>query len=186
MILLARPGGRRGRYYVHDHFLRFYYRFVVPHITAIERGYLAAAVNQISVDMRAFIGTYVFEELCREWVLAAAAANDLGFHPEVIGSYWRRYRGAGVQLDVVAANKHERRLFIGEAKWGTGLISRKVLTDLVGRSQRMPQVAEGWTVDYALFAREGFSDATREAASETGARLISLPEMEQTMVEANR
>jgi AAA+ ATPase superfamily predicted ATPase len=184
--VLVRPGGRQGRYYVRDHFLRFYYRFVVPHITAIERGYLTAAVNQISADLRAFIGTYVFEELCREWVLAAAAANDLGFHPEVIGSYWRRYRGAGVQLDVVAANKHEKRLFIGEAKWGTGLINRKVLTDLVQRSQRMPQVAEGWTVDYALFAREGFSDATREAASEMGARLISLSEMEQTMVEANR
>lgn len=184
--VLVRPGGRQGRYYVRDHFLRFYYRFVVPHITAIERGYLTAVVNQISADLRAFIGTYVFEELCREWVLAAAAANDLGFHPEVIGSYWRRYRGAGVQLDVVAANKHEKRLFIGEAKWGTGLVSRKVLTDLVQRSQRMPQVAEGWTVDYALFAREGFSDATREAASEMGARLISLSEMEQTMVEANR
>jgi AAA+ ATPase superfamily predicted ATPase len=184
--VLARPGGRRGRYYVRDHFLRFYYRFVVPHITAIERGYLTAAVNQISADLRAFIGTCVFEELCREWVLAAGAANDLGFHPEVIGSYWRRYRGTGVQLDVVAANRHERRLFIGEAKWGTGLISRQVLTDLVRRSQRMPQVNEGWTVDYALFAREGFSDATREAASEIGARLISLSEMEQTMVEANR
>ncbi|MFO7698332.1 MAG: ATP-binding protein [Anaerolineae bacterium] len=184
--VLARPGGRQGRYYVRDHFLRFYYRFVVPHITAIERGYLTAAVNQIGADLRAFIGTYVFEELCREWVLAAAAANDLGFHPEVIGSYWRRYRGAGVQLDVVAANKHERRLFIGEAKWGTGSISRTVLTDLVRRSQRMPQVAEGWAVDYALFAREGFSDATREAAREMGARLISLSEMEQTMVEANR
>jgi AAA+ ATPase superfamily predicted ATPase len=184
--VLARPGGRRGRYYVRDHFLRFYYRFVVPHITAIERGYLTAAVNQISADLGAFIGTYVFEELCREWVFAAAAANDLGFHPQVVGSYWRRYRGTGVQLGVVAANRRERRLFIGEAKWGTGLVSRKVLADLVRRGKRMPQVAEGWTVDYALFAREGFSDATREAASEVGARLISLPEMERTMVEAGQ
>jgi AAA+ ATPase superfamily predicted ATPase len=183
--VLARPGGRRGRYYVRDHFLRFYYRFVVPHITAIERGYLTAAVDQISAGMRAFIGTYVFEELCREWVLAAAATDDLGFHPEVIGSYWRRHRGAGVQLDVVAANKRERRLFIGEAKWGTGPVGRKVLVDLVQRSKRMPQVAEGWMVDYALFAREGFTDATREAASEVGARLISLPEMERTMIEAS-
>jgi hypothetical protein len=130
--------------------------------------------------------TYVFEELCREWVFAAAAANDLGFHPDVVGSYWRRYRGTGVQLDVVAANKRERRLFIGEAKWGTGLVSRKVLADLVRQSKRMPQVAEGWTVDYALFARKGFSDATREAASEMGAHLISLPEMERTMVEASQ
>ena len=182
--VLARPGGRRGRYHVRDQFLRFYYRFVVPHITAIERGYLTAAVNQISADMRAFIGIYVFEELCREWVLAAAAVNDLGFHPEVIGSYWRRHRGAGVQLDVVAANKRERRLLIGEAKWGTGPVSRMVLMDLVQRSKRMPQVAEGWTVNYVLFAREGFTDATREAASEMGARLIALPEIERAMVEA--
>jgi hypothetical protein len=186
--VLARPGGRRGRYHVQDHFLRFYYRFVVPHITAIERGYLTAAVNQISTDLRAFIGTYVFEELCREWVIAAAAASELEFHPEVVGSYWRRHRGAGVQLDVVAANKHEKRLFIGEAKWGTGLVSRKVLTDLVKRSQRMPQVAEGWAVDYALFAREGFSDATREAANENEMRahLVTLPEMERTVVRASQ
>jgi len=182
--VLSRPGGRRGRYHVRDQFLRFYYRFVVPHITAIERGYLEAAVERISADLRAFIGTYVFKELCREWVIAAAAVDDLGFPPEAIGSYWRRHRSAGVQLDVVAANRREKRLFIGEAKWGTGLVGRQVLTDLVERSRRMPQVSEGWAVDYALFAREGFTDATRDAAQEMGARLIALPEIERTMVEA--
>jgi hypothetical protein len=182
--VLTRPGGRRGRYHVRDHFLRFYYRFVVPHITAIDRGYLTAAVDQINADLRAFIGSYVFEELCREWVIAAAAMNDLGFQPEVVGSYWRRHRGAGVQLDVIAANKREKRLFIGESKWGTGLVSRRALTDLVQRSQRMPQVVEGWAVEYGLFAREGFSDATRKAADEIGARLIVLPEMERTLIEA--
>jgi len=58
--------GARGLYHVRDHFLRFYYRFIVPHITAIERRYLATAVSRIHEDLRAFIGTYVFEELCRE------------------------------------------------------------------------------------------------------------------------
>jgi hypothetical protein len=91
-----------------------------------------------------------------------------------------------VQLDVVAANKREKRLFIGEAKWEAGVVSHKVLTDLVERSKRMPQVSEGWAVEYALFAREGFSDATRKTASEMGARLITCAEMEQVMVEVNR
>jgi hypothetical protein len=50
----------------------------------------------------------------------------------------------------------------------------------------MPQVAEGWAVDYALFAREGFSDAAQEAANEMRARLISLPEMERTLVGASQ
>jgi len=97
--VLSRPGGRRGLYHVRDHFLRFYYRSIAPHITAIERGYLATAVNRIHEDLRTFIGTYVFEELCREWVWAAAALGEVEFQPEVVGAYWRRHRGKGVQLD---------------------------------------------------------------------------------------
>ena len=183
--IFAAPGGRQGQYHVRDHFLRFYYRFIVPHITAIERGYLQATVEQITADLRAFIGVYVFEELCREWVFAAAALGDLGFQPEVVSAYWRRERGAGVQLDVVAANRREQRMLIGEAKWGEGPVGRKILTDLIKRSQRLPQVTEGWAVSYALFAREGFSEAARTAAAELGVRLVALPDLERTLIAAN-
>ncbi|NOZ71243.1 MAG: ATP-binding protein [Chloroflexi bacterium] len=182
--VLSRPGGRQGRYYVKDHFLRFYYRFIVPHITNIERGYEQAAYNQIRADLRAFMGTHVFEELCREWVIAAAVTNDLDFHPEVVGAYWRRHRGVGVQLDVVAASKRERKLLIGEAKWGKRLIGRKVLVDLMKRSQRMPQTGEGWDIEYVLFAREGFTEDVRLLADEVGARLITLAEIERKLIEA--
>jgi hypothetical protein len=105
-----------------------------PHITAIERGYLDVAVKRIDEDLRSFIGLYVFEELCREWVWAVAAMGELNFQPKTVGAYWERRRGQGVQLDVVAVNQREKRLLIGEAKWGTGTISRQVLADLVKRS----------------------------------------------------
>ena len=182
--ILSRPGGRRGRYHVRDHFLRFYYRFVVPHITNIERGYVEAAYKQIRSDLRAFMGTYVFEELCREWVIAAAATGELGYHPDSVGSYWRQHRGTGVQLDVVAASKRERRLLIGEAKWGKGLVGRKVVTDLIKRSTRMPQTGEGWDVEYVLFAREGFTDAAHMVAQELKARLVTLNEIERQLIAA--
>ena len=74
---------------------------------------------------------------------------------------------------------------MGEAKWGKGTLSRQVLTDLVKRSQRMPQVETGWSVEYVLFAREKFSEAAQTAANEIGARLVPLPEIEQTLVSAN-
>lgn len=179
--VLSSPRGRTGLYHVRDHFLRFYYRLIVPHITAIERGYLKAAVERIEADLRAFIGTHVFEELCREWVYAAAALGELNFSPEIVGAYWGRRGGKGVQLDVVAANKREKRLLIGEAKWGQGRVSRKILTDLVSRSQRMPQVQAGWSVEYAVFAREGFTPATRDAARERGVHLIALEQMERDL-----
>jgi len=108
-------------------------------------------------------------------------AGQLDFVPEVVGSYWRTYRGQGVQLDVVAAAPREKRLLIGEAKWGRDSLSRRLLPDLVKRSQRMPQVAEGWTTNYVLFARAGFTDALQQEAAETGVKLVSLAEMELTL-----
>ena len=182
--VLVAAGGRRGRYYVRDAFLRFYYRFIVPQRTAIERGALARAAKTIGEDLRAFIGAYVFEELCREWMVYAADTGALDFLPEVVGAFWTQHRHQPVQLDVVAASRREKRLFIGEAKWRGGSLSRDVLTDLVRRSQRMPQVTEpGWRVQYGLFAREGFTDATRQAAAEIGARLVDLAGLENTLVE---
>ena len=182
--VLAEAGGRRGRYHVSDPFLRFYYRFILPHRTAIERGDLARAARTIREDLRPFIGAYVFEELCREWVLAEAEKGGLGFLPEQVGGYWTQKRGQAVQLDVVAASRRDKRLFIGEAKWGDKPVPREVLTDLMERSQRMPQVAEGWRTQYALFARAGFADATRAAAKEMRVRLVSLEEIERTLTRA--
>ena len=101
--------------------------------------------------------------------------------PEWVGAYWRTYRGQGVQLDVVAVAPRDKQLLIGEAKWGNEPLSRHLLPDLVKRSQRMPQVAEGWRAQYALFARTGFTEALQAEAAASGVLLISLEQLEQTL-----
>jgi uncharacterized protein len=185
--VLAPPQGRKGRYYIRDPFLRFYYRFVIPNLSSIQRGEQDAILEAARSDLRAFIGTYIFEELCREWLWAEGALGGLGFMPQQVGAFWAQARGQSVQLDVVAAQPREKRLFIGEAKWGEGQIGRNVLTDLVTRSQRMPQVSEpGWKVQYGLFSRAGFTAATVAAARETEARLVSLPQLEAALIAAAR
>ena len=181
--ILSKPSSKKGRYYIRDPFFRFYYRFIVPQLGPIARGYQEAVVKKIWAELRGFIGEHVFEVLCREWVWTAAMNGTLDFVPEQVGSYWRRYRGQGVQLDVVAAAPREKRLLIGEAKWGRGQISRKILTDLIQRSQRMPQVADGWQVDYVLFAREGFTAATQTEAARLGVTLVALEQLEKVLVD---
>ncbi len=182
--VLAEAGGRRGRYHVSDPFLRFYYRFLLPHRTAIEREDVVRVTKTISEDLRSFIGAYVFEELCREWVLTEAGRDKLGFLPEQVGGYWAQKRGHGVQFDVVAASRRDKHLFIGEAKWGDKPVAREALVNLLARSQKMPQVAEGWATQYALFARAGFTQATQTMAREQRVRLVSLEEIERTLINA--
>ncbi len=179
--ILAKGDSRRGRYHVSDHFLRFYYRFLTPHLSAIDRGYVQAAVDKIYAQLCSFIGVHLFEELCREWVWPAAASGKLAFQPETVGSYWRQHRGQGVQLDIVAASPRQKQLLVGEAKWGVGLVDPPVLTSLVERSRRMPQVAEGWQTNYALFAREGFAPDLQAEAGRMGVLLVTAAEMEQTL-----
>lgn len=183
--VLAKPKSKSGRYFVRDHFLRFYYRFVVPQLGPLARGYQEAAAAKIQAELRPFLGEHVFEELCREWVWAAAMAGQLPFVPEAVGAYWRTYRGQGVQLDVVAAAPREKKLLVGEAKWGREALSRHVLTDLVERSRRMAPVAEGWQTQYVVFARGGFTAALQREAQETGARLVSLDDLEGMLAEVS-
>jgi hypothetical protein len=179
--IFSKPTSKRGRYHMRDHFLRFYYRFIVPQLGNIARGYQEAATAKIEAELPSFLGLHVFEEFCQEWVWAAAMAGQIDFTPEVVGSYWRVHRSKGVQLDVVAAAPREKKLLIGEAKWSQDTLSRRLLTDLIRRSQRMPQVAEGWTTQYVLFAREGFTEALRQEARARKAILVSLDELEQTL-----
>jgi AAA+ ATPase superfamily predicted ATPase len=181
--LFAHSEGKKGKYYMRDHFLQFYYRFLVPHLSKIERGYLDVVVDEIYQDLRSFIGTNVFEELCQEWALAAGVTGQLSFEPEEVGSYWQQYRGMAVQLDVVAGNQRQKKLLIGEAKWGKGNISRSVLTDLIQRSRRMPQVTEGWQVEYVLFSRDGITEATLIMARDLNVRLVTLDEIEKVLNE---
>jgi hypothetical protein len=180
--VLAPAGNKRGRYEVADAFLRFYYRFIVPHRTAIQRGLMGRTVQTIIEDMRAFIGQYVFEDLCRDWVLIQAESGELGWLPEEYGAYWLRSRKQAVQLDVVAASSRQKRLLIGEAKWAEGPVGRAVLVDLIERSRRMPEVAAGWKVDYAAFARAGFTEAARTFARETELQLVTLDDVERAHV----
>ena len=59
------------------------------------------------------------------------------------------------------------------------------MSDLVVRSQIMSQVNEpDWQIQYGLFARDGFTDSAAKAAKGMGARLVSLREIEDRLVEA--
>ncbi len=180
--LLGSPRGRQGLYHVRDDFLRFYYRFVAPEQSRIDQRRLKAVAEDIYDELPGYIGRYTFEALCKEWVWAASAMNLLAFTPKEVGSYWSRKKGSEVQLDVVAANRPERWLLIGEAKWVRQKLGRSILNDLVERSQKMPQVSAGWDVQYVLFSRDGFTEPTQKAASEIGAILVDPRHLEDTLV----
>jgi len=166
----------RGRYYLRDAYHRFYFRFIAPHERLLEQRLIPRLWEIINAQMRAFVGLTAFEEMCREWVLRQAIRGALPFLPDRVGSHWAK----DAQVDVVAIRWDEKRILLGEAKWGTEPVSRKVLTELMSKASRVvPDKGEGWTVHYALFARAGFTGPTRDLADEQSVLLVDLDELER-------
>jgi AAA+ ATPase superfamily predicted ATPase len=181
----------QGRYYLRDAYLRFYFRFIAPHERLLEQKLIPRLWEIIHQQMRAFVGTTAFEELCRQWVLRRAQRRALPLLPDRVGSYWAKDaqdfseplglssgRRLSRAVDVLAIRWDEKQILLGECKWGTRPVGRKVLADLMAKAPKVvPDKGEGWTVHYTLFARAGFTDAARALAAEQGATLVDLEEL---------
>ncbi|RMF38488.1 MAG: hypothetical protein D6759_00815, partial [Chloroflexi bacterium] len=122
-------------------------------------------------QLPAFVGQ-AFERLGQEWLRHQGAAGRLPFEPDRVGGWWDR-RG---QVDVVALNRAERVILLGEAKWLNRPVGVDVLESLKRRGARaVPDPS--WTVHYILFSRSGFTTELRRQAERERLMLVSLEEM---------
>jgi AAA+ ATPase superfamily predicted ATPase len=175
---LKRMKSRRGRYDLADSYMRFYYRFIHPNQHLLEQGLHDWLWQLISEQLRAFIGTHAFEELCQEWILVKARAGELPFMPERVGSHW----APDAQIDVVAINWRLKQILLGEAKWTGNPLNRKIVRALVAKRKLVtPDADEDWQVHYAFFSRSGFTDAALREAGEHDAILVDLETLGQDL-----
>jgi len=166
-----RATSRSGRYDLTDPYLRFYYRFIHANQYLLEQGLHDWLWRLIGEQLPSYVGLYAFEELCREWVLVKARANELPFMPERVGSHW----SPEAQIDVVVVNWRLKHILLGEAKWIRKPISRSIVRALVSKTKSVvPDDGAEWTVHYAFFARTGFTDAAAAEAKRHGALLVDL------------
>ncbi len=175
-----RQGSRKGRYHLSDPYLRFYFRFIAPHLHLVEQELNGLLWKRIREQFRAFVGLTAFEDLCREWTLARARAGRLPLTPELVGSHWAK----DVQVDVVAVDWHEKAILLGECKWGAGRVGRSVLRELQAKTNKVVP-GEEWQVNYVVFARGGFTEAAQKLGEEIGADLIDLEKLERGLERAS-
>ena len=171
---------RNGRYHLSDPYFRFYFRFIEPYLSSPPFD-PDRVLDAVSKNLRAFIGSTTFEDLAKEWIRLQGKAGRLPFVPEAVGSHWR----ARVQIDVVAINRQNHEILLGECKWGDDAVSRDIVRELV--EQKTPLVlkdiwdGKDWKVHYALFARRSFSPAAREEMRKHNGLLVDLKMIDQLL-----
>jgi hypothetical protein len=176
-----RGKSRSGRYHLSDAYFRFYFYFLVP----FQDNPLldtAEILERIQTNLRAFIGATAFEDLCRQWVMVQGKQGELPFTPTAIGSYWSKR----VQADVVAINWENKQVLLGECKWGADKIDRQVALDLINEKTRklrldLSDMGQGWKIHHALFARQGFTDATKTEMNKVGGLCVDLKQIDAAL-----
>jgi len=165
---------KKGIYQIEDAFLHFWFRFVHPYRGSLELG-LADAIYQQRVQpmFDAFVG-HAFEDAAQFYVTRLARAGRLPFVPERVGRWWKGEE----EIDVVAISDTDHSLLIGECKWIARPVGINILADLKRKAQALHSDST-WRVNYALFAKSGFTPDLISLAQEQNILLVGPAELVQ-------
>ena len=141
-----RPVARNVRFALDDPLLRFWFRFVYPHLGFIaQMGPRRSFQELIRPDLDSYFGA-CFERLCRE-------ALPLLYEREGVGAAWEigEYWDQRTQIDVVGL-RQDNRTDIAECKWGAVRSPRALAAELQKKIDSYPN-QRGATIQGRLFTR---------------------------------
>ncbi len=138
---------RRGRYYLSDNFLSFWFRYIFPNLSSIEEGLFD--VGLIRRDYDQYLGQ-IYERIGREFVADLAKKGKLPLRPQIIGKWWHK----GEEIDLVLIDEKRKKAMLGEVKW-KDLEEKeiyRILNDLERKAEKIP--LEGYEIQYFILGRK--------------------------------
>jgi AAA+ ATPase superfamily predicted ATPase len=160
-----------GTWHLLDPYIRFWARYVLPHIHRLEYGEVEDVLYQIiRPTWSQFVGP-IWEAIARQHLPYLSRERELPFWPEEIGSWW----SAQVQIDLVGVNYAERLAVLGEARWRDVPMGYRDLEALQTRSRAWLGVQPGWELFYALYSKSGFSDELQALAQADRHVILKTP-----------
>lgn len=166
---------KKGIYQIDDHFLRFWFRYVHPNQSSLDLGLADAILEQrIKPDFVHFVAT-AFEEAAQSHIARIAKMGKFSFLPEQIGGWWDR----DAEIDILAINQAEKVALVGECKWSINPVGTDILEELKQKSQVLVKKYGVRKLQFALFARSGFTNMLEEQARLEGIELFTVDSLVQ-------
>lgn len=165
----AKEDSRKSLYQIKDPFLRFYFYFIDPFKQDIENKRFERVKNYLNKNFDAYMGRFVFEDICKNWLKDQSDKNKLNFHLERVGSYWDKE----MQIDIVGLNAKEKMLLVGECKWTDKKLGMDVLTQLEDKAKKIAQNKD-YHVQLFFFSKSGYTTSTKNYAQKRHYQLVSL------------
>ena len=151
---------RKGLYFISDNFLRFWFRYVYPYKGELELDNTQISLDELDKDFKEKFVAFAYEDICKEIFARLCSDKAIEFTPSKIGSYWLNDKSGNTQIDVMAVDTVNKRLFAGECKYHNQPVDADVYFELVKKvdnSSEIKSAFKGYTVIYGVFSKSGFT-----------------------------
>lgn len=151
---------RRGRYYVTDPYLRFYYHFLAAYQSKLALGAQEELLDYIREKMPPFIQAYTWRELCTEWILRASVAGGLPVPVEEVGGFWLRAQ----EIDLCGIDRMAKSLVLATISWNETPAHLGTMAELIEKTALIvpEEDAQAWQVYYLGFSAAGWANGVQE------------------------
>jgi len=139
--ILEKQQTRKGRYYLKDNFLAFWFRYIFPNLSSIEEGIFD--IKAIKQDYNSYLGV-VFEKICKEALVELIKQKKLPSFTK-IGKQWGSYTAKNeetgriekknYEIDLVTLNEKTKEILFAECKWREKINAEKIIKDLIKKSR---------------------------------------------------
>lgn len=158
---------KKGRYFLKDSFLLFWFRFIESNKSSYEFGNFEVIKENILNLYSDFVGKSTFENLSREYILKKNKYFKTG-------SWW----SGSEEIDICASDLNNKFIF-GECKWTNKKVGFSLYNDLLKKIKigKFSNVSKIY-----LFSKSGFEKNLIEKADELNIELINLDLLVDTLV----
>jgi AAA+ ATPase superfamily predicted ATPase len=161
---------RKGRYFIQDNFLNFWFLFVEPNMTVLDVHQGSELFDKvIEPNLNTYLGK-IFESICRQFIMLYGPGSGLPISRR-LGRIWDK----DFDIDVVSESTDGTFTF-AECKWSSAPVDAGVAHQLKQRAAKTGLVSKNSR--YVLFSASGF-----KGKAERDTTLIDLETMFQATSE---
>ncbi|MCH4890205.1 ATP-binding protein [Acidaminobacter sp. JC074] len=145
---------KKGLYRFKDNYLKFWFKFIYPNKSQIEKGRYAEVLNKIMLNFVDGHVAFVYEDVARESLYKLNFIKDNAIFIDALGRWWSKDN----EIDIVALDENNKIILFGECKYWKGKVGMSVLLDLQKRSKSVDWNIENRMEYYVLYSLNGFSE----------------------------
>ena len=160
---------RKGLYFIADNFIRFWFRYVYPYKGELEFDNMQIVPDEIQKDFIEKFVAFTYEDICKDIFVKLCKGGEVSFTPSHIGSYWLNDFDGDTEIDVMAVDQQNKRIFAGECKYHNKPVDAPVyfaLKEKVARTDEIRKAYPNYTVTFGVFSKSGFTQRLLDAAGE--------------------